>query len=447
MSDKISIRSEEAMRNPAVEQVLEAGAVDVAETERRWRRAAWFAVATLAIGAPMLEPVLRYLPAGSAERGAVLVLVPLIGIAALGKRQAPSLSNLRFPFLLLAVVLLLQSFSAITNLGSQYEVHILPALALLALAVAGRPALPSLTVQELRRLLRAPVVPFGAMLALSWIVQLAHLVPSLYPSPFIISVHGHRLQGLGLHPDGFGFAAAMITVLAFCALPSRMIWAVRFVSLMTVLGTDSRTAFLATGVGLMLYWLFGPARGLDKRLAAVLFACAATPLAWLYVDIHRKSGSGSADVLSGRAVIWHNAVQLLPTVGWLGDGPETVARLFPAIGGVGSNIPEAQNQWLNDVLNFGYVTTGLLFVFLLALLASRLVKNYRLLVIVPLVGMILLESMSEVPIDFWLSTVEAFPIFLLIMMCPREAFAVVPPLDRQSARPREFEGVVPSSAL
>ena len=386
---------------------------------RRWKRATWFAVVTYCLGSPSLIPVLHILPAGSTSRGLCLTAIPLIGAVALGPRIEPERSRaVDKTVVLLVLVLALQAVSAVANLGLSYLVHAAPAVALLILGMAARANIRDLPSVQIRTCLRGPIGPLIALLLLSWCAQLTHLVPSIYPSSFVISISGSRLQGLAIHPDGFGLLAALVAVLSFCAASSRLIWVARAISFLSILGTDSRTAFLAMAAGVLLFWVFGPEWPLSRRVSAILSAIFATPLAWIYIDIHRATGSGQGDILTGRALIWADASHLVHQVGLLGDGPETIARLFPALLGAYTHIYQAQNQWINDAVNFGYLESALLAVLLLSFLVTG-ERTYRHTLLIPLVGFILIESFSEIPIDFWASTVEAFPFFLLLLLCPR----------------------------
>jgi hypothetical protein len=250
---------------------------------------------------------------------------------------------------------------------------------------------------------------------LSWLVQVTYLVPSVWPSTLKLSVSGHRLQGLAVGPNGFGFLAALVVVVAFCAASSRAIWIARGIAVLSLLASDSRTAFLAMSAGLLLFWVLGPGWPLSRRVLTILGASVATPIAWLYIDVERRANS---NVLTGRPQIWAVASSLARHVGLLGDGPEAIARLFPNLLGPYSQVSQAQNQWINDAINFGYFESALLALLLLSIILTRQ-RDYRQAILVPLIGMVLVESISEIPIDLWASIVPAFPFFVLLMFSPR----------------------------
>jgi hypothetical protein len=235
---------------------------------------------------------------------------------------------------------------------------------------------------------------------------------------FELSLRGYRLQGLAVHPDAFGFLAAIVAVISFCAQPSRPIWLARVIALLSLLATDSRTALLSMSFGLFLFWVLGPGWHLHRRVLAIVSAALATPFAWLFIDIHRVGGNSPADVLSGRSLIWAAAAHLATQVGVLGDGPETIARRFFTLLGPYTTLYQAQNQWVNEAVNFGYFETALLGLLLFSFLFVHH-RTYRYTVLLPLVGMFFVESLSEIPIDFWASIIQAFPFFLLLLLSPR----------------------------
>jgi len=359
-------------------------------------------------------------------RGLCLTAIPLVGMLSLGRREESKRSRaIDKTVVLLILVLGLQVISAIQNLPVSYAAHALPAVALVILALAARADPADLSTSNIRTCLRAPVAPLTAILVLGWVAQLTHQVPSLFPSARDLFFHGHRLQGLAAHPNSFGFLAAMVAVLAFCAESSRFIWIARGVAVLSVIASESRTALLSMAAGLLLLWVLGSGWAFRQRVFAIAAAALVAPLAWVFINIHRATGTGRGDLLSGRGLIWANASRLVSQVGVLGDGPESIGRLFPTLAGPNSHLLEAQNLWINDAINFGYVTSALMAVLLVSIAVTRH-RNYRQAVLIPLVGMVVVESFSEIPVDFWAGIVQAFPIFLLLLVCPRRSVETDP---------------------
>jgi hypothetical protein len=128
--------------------------------------------------------------------------------------------------------------------------------------------------------------------------------------------------------------------------------------------------------------------------------------------------AGSSDVLSGRNIIWQNTLPLLRQLSVFGYGPQAIARLFPDVGGPGSIVSQAQNQWLNDAINFGWMGPFLLAVLYLGISLAGPLSHRRMLLFSMLIYM-LIVSFSEEPLDIWNSTVQAFPLFLTFIVTSR----------------------------
>jgi hypothetical protein len=380
----------------------------------RWSRATWFAVFTYAVGSPGLEPMVRVLPTGSSVRGLILCIIPLAGILSLLQLPRTRLVRINLLTAVLAVLVAVQVVSASQNLGTGYVVHVLPALALLALAIAAGSDVDGLSRYDVRYAMAGLAMPMFVLLLLGWIVQFGKLVPSLYPSAFRLSIHGQRLQGLAVHPDSLGLLAAMITVMAFVAQPERVVWCARGIGILTVFASDSRTGIIVMGVGLFALWVFDPGRNLAKRTIALFSLAIAGAATWGVIDVQR---TGNGGVLTGRSAVWHTLVPYLHNLPLFGYGPEFVPRFTDSIFGPYSTISDAQNQWLSEALNFGFASAVALTA-LLVIMTLRGPSGYRRLVILPLIFMLVVECFSEVPFDLWSSIVGAFPLFVVLLLAP-----------------------------
>ena len=109
---------------------------DVAtESRRRWGRATWFGIATYFAWSPC-RIVNQFLPQGSTTRGAVLTLIPLVGVlAVLRLRTAGKRIQIDLLVVLLAVLVIWQVISVERTAGTGYLTHVIPGAALLLLAI------------------------------------------------------------------------------------------------------------------------------------------------------------------------------------------------------------------------------------------------------------------------------------------------------------------------
>ena len=112
---------------------------DVAtESRRRWGRATWFGIATYFAWSPC-RIVNQFLPQGSTTRGAVLTLIPLVGVlAVLRLRTAGKRIQIDLLVVLLAVLVIWQVISVERTAGTGYLTHVIPGAALLLLAIVAR---------------------------------------------------------------------------------------------------------------------------------------------------------------------------------------------------------------------------------------------------------------------------------------------------------------------
>jgi O-antigen ligase len=374
----------------------------------------WFGVAAYTLGSPLLTPVTAILPNGSVARAVVLTLIPLIGVVVVLQRDRVRQRADQINALVAALVII-QLLSSLARLGVSYIAHAVPAVAMLLLALAARRDSNGLGRIALRTRMCDFLPPMIALMAGGWLLQLLHAIPSLYPSSFLLSVLGYRLQGLGLHPDGYGFLVATLTLLAFAAQPSRTANVARALGILSLLATNSRTALLAFAVGLLLLWILGPGWSFSRRYAALLGMLVASLFVWQIIAIRRAE---SADVLTGRGLVWQTLWPHVHGLPFLGYGPDYVSRTTIDNFGVYSSIYDAQNQFLSDLLQFGIVG-ALLTVMLIANFALITMDDYRWLIGVPVTGALLLECFSEVPLNLWASVVEVMPLFLLVLLAPK----------------------------
>lgn len=392
------------------------GAPPYAEVVTRvWRRAAWAAAAVYVLGSPSLTIVAN----GSTIRGAILASFPLVAsVLCFAGVQRPMWRGgreLMVPAAFAAVVVW-QFLSAYFNIGPGYIMHALPAVTLLMLGLRVRAVQYELSMAEFRRCLASLLGPLVTILVLGLVLQMLGRIPSEFPSAFPVSVHGARLQGLAVHPIGEGLLAGLTLLLALAARGSRTrLFLYRSAAVAILILTDARTAWLGTLAAVVLMWLLEPQRPTWKRLLPILVTITALPALTTYILIQR---AGSSNVLSGRNIIWQNIFPLLRQLNLFGYGPQAIVRLFPDIGGPGSVVSQAQNQWLNDAINFGWVAPFLLAALCLSIAIAGPLP-YRRMLLFSMLIYILAVSLSEEPLDLWNSTVQAFPLFLTFVVTSR----------------------------
>jgi O-Antigen ligase len=403
---------------------------DVAdETRRRWGRAVWFGIATYFAWSPF-KPINDLLPAGSAVRGAVLTLIPLIGVAAVLKLPTPGRrTRVDLLVVLLSALVIWQAVSVERTAGAGYLSHVIPGVALLTLAVAARGPVTRMSLSDIRLAMGGVLPPLCGFLILGWVAQYAHLVTSTaLDSTIGFSIHGVRLQGLTTQPNNFGFLAALVTLIAFIAEAGRLSWFTRVVGLLTVFASDSRTSIIVLGVGLFVLWVLGPGRDLTRRMMALLLLLVAAVAAWGIIDVQRQANT---DVLSDRNVIWHDLLPYLHHLPIFGFGPNIFVQLDPVVFGQYTpygQILDAQNQWLSDSIEFGF-GAALILTLCLIVIPLQGTAVYRRELLFPLLAMTLIEGFSEVPLSIFLSIDGAFPLFLLVMWAPlRESKRSAPEL-------------------
>ena len=382
---------------------------------RVWRRAAWAGAAAYFVGSPSLTIVAN----GSTIRGAVLAIFPLVAsvwcFMGVQKPKWRGGRELMVPAAF-AVVVVWQFLSAYFNLGPGYIMHALPAVTLLMLGLRVRAVQYELSIAEFRRCVALLLGPLVTILLLGLVLQMLGTIPSEFPSAFPLSLHGGRLQGLAIHPVGDGLLAGLTLLLALAARGNTVRLSLyRSVTVAILILTDARTAWVGTLAAVVLMWLLEPQRSTWRRLLPILVTLMALPAIASFVLIQRAS---SSDVLSGRNIIWQNTLPLLRQLDVFGYGPGAIPRLFPDVGGPGTVIPQAQNQWLNDAINFGWVGPILLAALCLSIsLAGPL--SHRRMLLFPMLIYILVVSFSETPLDIWDSIVQAFPLFLIFIVTSR----------------------------
>jgi hypothetical protein len=351
-----------------------------------------------------------------------------------GERRMP----IDLPVGLLTLLVVWEAISMEQSEGTDYLLHVIPSISFLVLAVAARGPITRMSRSEIRFATAGVLLPLCCFLMLGWIAQYAHFVPStnFIRSGFPLSIHGFRLQGLTSAPNGLGFLAALVTLIAFVAPARKFSWFTRAVGMITLLASDSRTSMIALGVGLFTLWVLGPGRNLTKRMMALLFLVLASVGAWGIIDIQRTRQS---DILSDRDVIWRDLIPYLHQVPTFGYGPNIFLQLAPRILGPYTpygQVVDPQNQWLNDSLEFGLAAAAILTLFLVVMLL-RGPLLYRRQLLLPLVMMVLVEGLSEVPLAVFSSIDGVFPLFLLLMWAPLRP-------RRRLVQTRLWAGGVPS---
>jgi hypothetical protein len=352
----------------------------------------------------------------------VLTMIPLLGVLAVlrlpGKKRGRHIDLL---VILLVALVGWQAISVGTSAGIGYLSHVVPGVTLLALAVVARGPVNEMSAPDVRSALTGVLPALCCFLVLGWIAQFAHLVPSAAMQSAVgFSVHGYRLQGLTTQPNNLGFLAALVTMIAFAARSGKIAWLTRFVGALTLLATDSRTSIIALGVGLFVLWVLGPGKDLLKRMSAALFLAVIGAGLWGVLDVRRQANT---DVLSDRNVVWHDLLPYLHHVPLFGYGPDIFVQLDPIIFGPFTpqgQILDAQNQWLSDSIEFGIVAAVLLTICIIVI-PLRGTSVYRWLLLFPLLAMVLVEGIAEVPLSVFASIDGAFPLFLLVMWAPLRA--------------------------
>ena len=79
---------------------------------------------------------------------------------------------------------------------------------------------------------------------------------------------------------------------------------------------------------------------------------------------------------------------------------------------------QAQNQWLNDAVNFGWAGPIILAALCLTIALAGPLPHCCMLLF-PMLIYILVVSFSETPLDIWDSIVQAFPLFLTFIVTSR----------------------------
>ena len=391
---------------------------DVAtESRRRWGRATWFGIATYFAWSPC-RIVNQFLPQGSTTRGAVLTLIPLVGVlAVLRLRTAGKRIQIDLLVVLLAVLVIWQVISVERTAGTGYLTHVIPGAALLLLAIVARGSVSEMSSPDIRSAISGVLAPLCCLLILGWIAQYAHMVPATIESAFRLSIHGDRLQGLADQPNNWGFLAALVTLIAFVAQAGILSWLTRAVGALTLFATDSRTSIIVLGVGLFVLWVLGPGWSVAKRVVAFLFLLTAGIGVWGLLDVKRQANT---DVLSDRDIIWHDLVPYLHHLPIFGYGPNIFIQLDPLVFGPftpAGQILDAQNQWLSDSIEFGFVAAFLLTLCMI-IVPLHGSTTFRRVLLFPLLAMVFVECFSEVPLAVFSSIDGAFPLFLLVMWAP-----------------------------
>jgi hypothetical protein len=319
---------------------------------------------------------------------------------------------------LLAVLVIWQAISVERTAGSSALTHVIPGAALLLLAVAARGSVWRMSLPDIRFAISGVLGPLCALLIFGWIAQYANMVSSTtFESAFRLSIHGSRLQGLASQPNNWGFLAALVTLIAFVAQPGILSWFTRAVGALTLFASDSRTSIIVLGVGLFVLWVLGPGRSLSRRVAAFLFLFAAGIGVSRLLDAKRQANT---DVLSNRDIIWHDLIPYLHHLPIFGYGPNIFVQLDPLVFGPYTptgQILDAQNQWLSDSVEFGYVAAALLTLCVI-MIPLRGSTTFRRALLFPLLAMVFVECFSEVPLAVFSSIDGAFPLFLLAMWAP-----------------------------
>src|ERR1039458_3569627 len=185
---------------------------------------------------------------------------------------------------------------------------------------------------------------------------------------------------------------------------------------------------------------------MSKRIKALLLFAIAGIGGWRLIDVQRQVNT---DVLSGRDLIWRDLLPYLHHLPIFGYGPYFFPRLVPLVFGpyaVPGQILDPQNQWLNDSLEFGFAAAVML-TLLLVLIPRHGSKTYRRMLLFPLLTMVIVEGLSEVPLAVFSSIDGAFPLFLLLMWAPlrgrRKVVEMAEPARSEPSAQRTLFSVFP----
>ena len=143
--------------------------------------------------------------------------------------------------------------------------------------------------------------------------------------------------------------------------------------------------------------------------------------------------SANTDLLSDRNTIWRDLLPYLHHLPLLGYGPNFLPKLVPLVFGpfaVAGQFLDPQNQWLNDAIQYGFVAAILLTLLLIALPLHGS-RTYRMLLVVPLLLMVIVECLSEVPLAIFASIDGAFPVFFLVMWASLPRSKVLPAIGSE----------------
>ena len=201
------------------------------------------------------------------------------------------------------------------------------------------------------------------VIMIGWALFVVGVRPPSPKSGYSWNLLHYRMEGLMGAPNSLGFLCFLTLAIGLKVNSNLKLLAIPIV---TMIATESRTAFLATLVYFFCYVLV-----LQQSRSNALRVSAIVSLAAGLRYFGGSSRSGSSDTLTGRGMIWNYCRSLIQLNRPFGFGPLTVERF---VGGStlltrdsNFNFFHCHNQFYDDRLNFG--TVGLV---LTAVLLVRL---------------------------------------------------------------------------
>lgn len=218
------------------------------------------------------------------------------------------------------------------------------------------------------------VLTYGALGVCAASLLLAIYEPSVaFTDPSRTAIlFSDRLAGIVSHPNGLGLIASLGVVLGWHARGLSR-WLVTLPCLLTLVASDSRNAWFACGVALMMLMagsrLIGRRRGPVRARLLFALMLIAVGAFWARSQFGQTGNNATFD---GRRTVWDFVLAHWRESPLIGHGPGVWTRLM-AESQVGPTFGQAHNQVLETLF-----TTGLAgMVILVALVALWTIKSLR----------------------------------------------------------------------
>lgn len=383
-----------------------------------WSSTGWAIAVSYVVNSPNIPP----LPQVVRVVVTVAALAAAFVRAVLLTRSQPG-KRLRFDMTaaLLVVFVVVQELSDFANGQPVSPVKPLLPCALLLLALASRAETGSNPRAVRIQAEQAAVLPLSFLLLANLVV--GYGLPGGRATAAVGSLDGGRIQGLADSPNQMGLLAVVVGLIAFATADSWRSWALACLAIGTLVASDSRTALVAAVVAWSAAWTFRPARRRWWRLGLVLAAASGLPVLINHVILVRRTAT--SNILSSRNYIWSIAEKLSDQGGPLGLGPRTIARLLGGSFTASIAVFHAHDQWLEDLVNFGWpglVATAVLCAFL----AWRSRRFWEApLGLLTLVA-VLVDGITEAPLTVWGGVLDVLPLVMVVWFSPRQTRTRIP---------------------